>query len=102
MKPQALFQELKDLAERLGVIVSEQNFRNTGIRVKSGYCKVKNKDYCIIDKHLTIAKKMDILGECISGFQHESIYVIPAVREYLSRFDGFTEKGQDRSPDAPI
>ncbi len=102
MKPQALFQELKDLAERLGVTVSEQNFRNTGIRVKSGYCRVKNQDYCIIDKHLNITKKMDILGECISGFQHESIYVIPAVREYLNRFGGYTGKGQNGDPGASV
>jgi hypothetical protein len=86
VKPQALFQELKDLAERLGITVSEQNFRPTGIRVKSGYCKVKNQDHCIIDKHVKLSKKMDVLGECISRYDHESIYVIPAVRDYLNRF----------------
>ena len=84
--PDLLFQELKDLAQKLGLQVSEQNFRNTGIRVKSGYCKVKDIDHCIIDKHLKINKKIDVLGECISLFPHESVYVIPAVREFLDTF----------------
>ena len=30
MKPEQIYQELKDLAEKLGVTVSEQNFRASG------------------------------------------------------------------------
>ena len=86
MTPDNLLQELKDLAEKLGIQVSEQNFRNTGIRVRSGYCKVKDVDHCIIDKHLKMNKKLDVLGECIALFPHESIYVVPAVREFLETF----------------
>ena len=40
MKPEQLYAELNDLANTLGVQVSEQNFRTAGIRVKSGYCIV--------------------------------------------------------------
>ena len=95
MTPDKLFQELKDLAEKLDIKVSEQNFRNTGIRVKSGYCKVKDKDHCIIDKHLKINKKLDVLGECLSLFPHESMYVIPAVRDFLDTFIAVGETPQE-------
>jgi hypothetical protein len=100
LKPQKLYQELKDLAEKLGITVLEQNFRPTGIRVKSGYCRVKNQDHCIIDKHLKINRKMDVLGECISQFDHESIYLLPAVREYLNRFNGVQEGAPGGDPGA--
>ncbi len=93
MKPEKLYQELKDLAERLGIQVSEHNFRiTTGIRVKSGFCKVKDQDCCIIDKHIKLNKKMEVLAECIhqksqeSMQSLESIYLVPAVREYMERF----------------
>lgn len=86
MKPDKLFQELKDLAEKLGIIVSEQNFRNTGIHVNSGYCKVKDKDHCIINKHLKTKQKIEVLGECLSIFSHDDIYTMPAVREFLESF----------------
>lgn len=103
VKPQLLYEELKQLAERLGVTVSEQNFRTTGIRVRSGFCRVKNKDHCIIDKHLKISKKLDVLGECISRFDHETVYVLPAVREFLDQFkrvDGISGPDGSRPHDS--
>ncbi len=87
MKAEQLYQELKELAEKLEITVSEQNFRNAGIRVQSGLCKVKNKNHCIIDKHLRLHRKVDALAECLSSLPHESIFVRPAVREVLERFN---------------
>ena len=74
------------MAAKLGIQVLEQSFRKTGIRVKSGYCKVKAKDYCIIDKHLKVNKKLDVLGECIALFPYESIELIPAIRDFLEAY----------------
>ena len=93
MKPEKLYHELKDLAERIGMRVSEQNFRiTTGIRVKSGFCIVKDQQCCIIDKHLRLNKKTEALAECIneklmaSNESIETIFLVPAVREYMERF----------------
>ena len=93
MKPDKLYQEMRDLAEKLGIVVSEQNFRNTGIHVNSGYCKVKDKDHCIINKHLKLDKKIEVLGECISLFPHESVYAVPAVREFIETFKRIQSSG---------
>ena len=86
MKPIQLYQELKNLAEKLDVTVTEQNFRNTGIPVRSGYCIVKNQNYCIIDKHIKLDKKIDILATCISHYSYDGIYLLPAVREFLEKY----------------
>jgi hypothetical protein len=93
MKPEKLYHELKDLAERIGMRVSEQNFRiTTGIRVKSGFCIVKDQECCIIDKHLRLSKKSEVLAECIhekltaSNDSIETVFMVPAVREYIERF----------------
>jgi hypothetical protein len=93
VKPEKLYQELKDLAEKIGMRVSEQNFRiTTGIRVKSGFCIVKDQECCIIDKHLRPNKKTEALAECISEKltvsqeSLETIFLVPAVREYMERF----------------
>ena len=92
MKPEKIYQELKQLAEKLGLNVSEQNFRKTGIYVKSGVCKVKDQDHCLIDKHLKMKQKVEALAECISTMPHESIYVVPAVRDYLEQFRPINER----------
>ena len=93
MKPEKLYHELKDLAEKIGMRVSEQNFRiTTGIRVRSGFCVVKDRECCLIDKHLKLNKKVEALAECInekltiSNESLETIFMVPAVREYMERF----------------
>jgi hypothetical protein len=83
MKPEEIYQQLKQLAEKLDITVSEQNFRNTGIKVKSGLCKVKGKDMFIMDKHESVYKKNRLLASCLSKMPHENIYVVPAIREML-------------------
>ena len=85
MKPEQIYQELKDLTEKLGIIVSEQNLRKTGISVKSGLCKVKRKQLFIKDKHKSIHKKNKLLASLLKELPHEDIYVVPAVRELISK-----------------
>ena len=85
MKPEQIYQELKDLADKLGITVSEQNLRIAGIKVKSGLCKVKGKNLFIMDKHKSIHKKIDALAFQLAEFPHEDLYVIPAIRELLEK-----------------
>jgi len=86
MKPEQIYQELKDLAEKLAVTVSEQNLRTAGIKVKSGLCTVKGRQMFIMDKHKSIHKKIKILSAEVANFPHEDIYLIPAIREMLNKY----------------
>ena len=85
METDQMYQELKDLAEKMDVVVAEQNLKTSGFKVKSGYCLIKDRKHCIIDKHLKAWQKVDILAECLGGMPHEDIFVVPAVRERLER-----------------
>lgn len=85
MKSEQIYQELIDLAEKLQITVSEQNLRKTGIKAKSGLCKVKGKYLFIMDKHKSIHKKIDILSEHLAAVPHENIYIKPAIRELLDK-----------------
>jgi len=84
MKPEQIFVELKNLSEKLNIIISEQNFRKTGIKVKSGFCIVKGENYFIIDKDLSIKKKNEIIAEYLSTLDYENIYIVPAIRDFIS------------------
>jgi hypothetical protein len=86
MKPEQTYQDLKELAEKLGVVVSEENFRTTGIKAKSGLCKVKGKNTIIIDKQLSLQDKNEVLASCLSKLPHENIFMVPALREFLDSF----------------
>lgn len=85
MKPEQIYMEMKDLAEKLGVTVSEQNFRTSGIPVKSGFCLVKGKMHCIIDKNITLHKKTTVLAQALFDLPHDNLYVVPVVRDIIQK-----------------
>ena len=85
MKPEQIYHELIALAEKFDIIVSEQNFRSTHIKAKSGLCIVKGEKRFIMDKHLKIYAKIDALATCLNQLPHEDVYIIPALREVLDR-----------------
>ncbi len=97
MKPEQIYQELKDLAEKLGVTVSEQSFTAAGIPVKSGFCRVKGKMHCIIDKKIPVRKKTDVLARSICHLPHEGHYVVPAVRDLIKRYETRDKKGPEQT-----
>jgi len=105
MEPELVYQELKNLAEKLDVVVAEQNLGTSGFKAKSGYCLIKNRKHCIIDKHLKVWQKVDILVECLSAMPHEIIFVVPAVRNLLerhrmdlNRMDMSRRNGEEKNP----
>ncbi|MDI6688579.1 MAG: hypothetical protein QME06_10220, partial [Desulfobacterales bacterium] len=78
-------QNLIEIAEKLKVEVSEKNFRKTGICIQSGFCKVKNKNFFIIDKHLPVYKKNIIMAELLNKMPLENIYIMPVVRDFVNK-----------------
>ena len=86
MKPDQVYQELIDLAERMQITVSEQNLRTAGIKVRSGLCSVKGQNVFIMDKHKSIHKKIKILATQLAAMPHEDLYIIPAVRDLLDKY----------------
>ena len=83
MKPVQLYKSLCELAEKLDIEVSERNLRKTGARAKSGFCKVKGNNLFIMDKNISVQKKIRILADFLGKMPHENIYVMPAVRDIL-------------------
>ncbi len=85
MKPQQIYEELKHLAEKLDIEVREQNFRPTGIKVKSGICLVRGRQIFVMNKHNPIRKKIAVLAECLRQFEHDQEFVVPAIRDLLAK-----------------
>ncbi|MGD2100484.1 MAG: hypothetical protein PVG35_23155 [Desulfobacterales bacterium] len=87
MKPEQFYQELINLAERLQITVSEQNLKTSGFKVKSGFCRVRGQNMVVVDKHKSISKKIQILAEVLAKIPHEDLYILPAVRELLEKYN---------------
>ena len=85
MKPEQIYQQLVDLAEKLDISVSEKNLKGTGIKVKSGLCRVRKKTLFVMDKHQSVREKIRLLARCLGEMPLDDIYVIPAVREEIQK-----------------
>jgi len=85
MKPEQIYHELIALAEKFDITVSEQNFKSTRIKTKSGFCIVKGQKRFIMDKHLKIHSKIDALAAYLNQLPHEDVFIVPAIREVLNR-----------------
>jgi hypothetical protein len=103
MIAERLYQELKELSERLGIEVSEQNFRATGVKARSGYCVVKGTPMFLIDKKKRLQRRIQILSEFLSGRITEDVFMVPAVREHLEKFR-MKQQGANLQPElfAPL
>lgn len=86
MRSEELYEGLKDLAQKLNIAISEQSFRRSGVRAKSGHCIVKEKPVFIMDKHIGISEKIEILASYLSRIPTEDLYIVPAIRELLNRY----------------
>lgn len=91
MDKNEIYEHLKDIAEKLNIRFSEENLKKTGPRVKSGFCKIGDQKKFIMDKHLSVADKTEILASFVAGLPLDAIYIVPAVRQYISRFAHKTE-----------
>ena len=85
MKSKQLYHNLIEIAEKLNIKVLEKNFRQTGINIQSGFCKVKNNNLFIIDKHLSFFKKNIILANFLNKIPLENIYIMPVVRDFVNK-----------------
>lgn len=86
MKQEQIYQELVGIAEKLGIKVAEKSFRNLGITVRSGFCRVKKENKFIMDKHKSLQHKIAMLATELNAYDLESIYIMPAVREILKDY----------------
>jgi hypothetical protein len=86
MKPEEMYQHLKELAERLNITVSEQNLRKSGVNAQSGMCIVKNKKMFILDKQKSTFDKNTIMCSFLNKAIDDDMYIMPAVREFILKY----------------
>ena len=83
-RDEALCEELKELAGRLGVRVREEVLlREVGYHVRSGLCRVHGEDVIFLDRRLAPAERVEVLVAGLAGRDFETHYLSPALRRLL-------------------
>ena len=85
MQSDKILSELKGLAEKIGIKVTEQVLKSPGIHVRSGLCKVRGEDRFILDKKLNMTSKIDLLADCLCMQDTNGVFLIPQIRDLLAK-----------------
>jgi len=81
---QALLDELKSVAQQLGIEVREERLlREIGYRVRSGSCRVHERNLILLDRGLPVAAQIDILAGELAARPLDAVYLSPAARRLL-------------------
>ena len=78
MKPETLVEELRQLAEQMGITVRQEIGNFNG-----GYCVLHEKKLIVVNKKLTPHIKAAVLAQSLSFFSLDDVYIKPALREYI-------------------
>lgn len=87
-RDEALCEELKEVARRLGVVVREEILlREVGYRVRSGGCRVRDENVIFVDRNLPPAERMEVLLDELAprAAALEDTYLSPDLRRLLER-----------------
>ncbi len=83
-RQQAVLDELKQLAGQLGIEVREERLlREIGYRVRSGSCRVREKNLILLDRGLPLETQIEILVGELAERPLDSVYLSPAARRLL-------------------
>jgi len=80
----SLLEELKSVAEKLGIRVREERLlREVGYRVRSGGCRVREDAVILLERGLPAGLQIDVLVDELARYPLESIYLSPVARRLL-------------------
>jgi hypothetical protein len=88
-RDEALCEELKEVARRLGVRVREEVLlREVGYRVRSGGCRVHGENVIFLDRNLAPGEQVDVLVDELAARDIDTLYLSPELRRLFERRSG--------------
>ncbi len=93
MKESAIFQELEEIAGKLNIKVCSVNLRKYSYGSKSGLCRVGDEYRIIIDKHLYLSEKVDVLIDALQNFDMDTDSVNPDIKRFIEKRGGVKKEG---------
>ena len=84
MEPDKLWLLLVDLARRIGVEVRLENLQgDEEYSVSGGLCRLGGRLVAFVDRGFSPLERSRQLGRALSGLDLESVYLKPAVRDFM-------------------
>ncbi|MBN2106702.1 MAG: hypothetical protein JW832_04690 [Deltaproteobacteria bacterium] len=85
MKESLIFEDLEKIAVQHDIRITTANLKKYAYYMKSGLCRVRGEYRLIIDKHLHLSEKIDVMIDALQHFDVEASSLDPAVRRLLEK-----------------
>jgi len=88
MDDRSKLEHLEDLAGKVGLTIRYESLKAEGSLHTGGYCRIKGRDFVIVNKKASIRDKIHVLAEALKRFDLNHLYVLPSLRKLLDGEDG--------------
>jgi len=85
MKESAVFEDLGKIAEQHNVKIHSANLKKYAYYIKSGLCKVKGEYRIILDRHLHLSEKIDVLVDALQTFDIDTQGLEPYLKRLFQK-----------------
>ena len=75
--------QLEELADRLGILVRDENINLDNVSSTGGLCIVEGKYILILNSKTTVQEKIQVAIKALRQFDLRDVYVKPVIRELL-------------------
>ena len=91
MHDEIILRYLEELAEKLEILVREENINIEESSSMGGLCRVEGKHVIILNSKASIKEKIQVMIVALQQFDFTDMYIKPVIRELL---DGHKETFQ--------
>jgi hypothetical protein len=87
MNEEVLLNQLEELADKLGILVRDENINSEESSSTGGLCRVEGKYILILNSKVTVKEKTQVMIKALRQFDLSDIYIKPVIRELLGGYE---------------
>ena len=91
MNDEVILSCLEELAEKLDILVRDENINIEESSSSGGLCRVEGKQVVILNSKATVKEKIQVMIAALHQFDITQMYIKPVIRELL---EGYKETFQ--------
>jgi hypothetical protein len=91
MNDEVILSCLEELAEKLDILVRDENINIEESSSSGGLCRVEGKQVVILNSKATVKEKIQVMIAALHQFDITQMYIKPVIRELL---EGYKEAFQ--------
>ena len=87
MNEEILLSQLEELADKLEILVRDENIIIEESSTTGGLCRIEGKFVLILNSKATVKEKIQVMIKALQQFDISDIYVKPVIRELLEGYE---------------